>query len=894
MRIIVFIVCIILNFSAWASDGCGSSATLLVSSTSCSSTTASVSGATASGVSIPVCSGSTSATALDVWFRFVAAATTHTVTVDPEGTYSGSSNNSYIDPVIALYSSCSSSGFIQCEDDAGGGGGNCNITVSGLNVGSTYYIRVYDWGSAQPTFTGFDICVTHQCSTPAPPTAIDNGGTYCQSSTATYNIGANGSGSANWHWYSGSCGGQQVATGPDMEASLAQPGCTTYYVRTENSCGNSSCLSAQVCVTASVTPSVTITPASATSICAGQTVMFAATPVNGGNNPTYKWYIDGSLVGTGSPYTTPVLNSNCSVYCIMRSNANCTEPDDDAASATTSITVSTPTANASSNSPVCAGAQLSLNASGGSSYAWNGAGYTGPGQNPTVSSINANQSGTYTVTVTDGAGCTATATTNVTVNPLPVAPVINAPSTICSGQQVNISVTNSGSCSNCSYTWNSGQTGMQIPISTGGLYTVTATNSCGTVTASTNSIVTGQAPVQPVVSGSTSFCIGSSTTLTVSNPCIGCTYNWSSGQSNLAIPVSSAGVYTVTAINSCGSATASVSVLQTASQPVPSINGATAICPGSSDTLTIVNVCAGCSYQWSNNASQPFTAVSLAGTYSVTVTGACGTASATQIITSYPVPVVSIAGTSSSIQTGHYDTLTATGGNTYTWSSGQTSASIIVSPTSATTYSVTATDANGCTGTAQFTVSVGTGPTLAPVADFIVSQVSGICPLNVDFFDNSNNTPTSWLWNFYGSCVSPDTSTAQNPENIRYGEPGVFTVKLTVANAHGTDSHISSITVSGNCLCDTGTGIEDIAIKALLISPNPSSGKFSVSMELHEELASELNIYNVLGQQIEKVVLAKGHGLGDTEIDMSNETKGIYILQVKRGEAIIKRRIEIQ
>jgi hypothetical protein len=141
-------------------DDC-SQAISLTSSTSCSYTSSTIANATSSGLSIPNCSGSTSPTALDVWFSFVAQSSTHTIEVDPDGTYSGSSDNNYVDPVIAIYNSCSSNGFLQCEDDSGGGGGNGNMTVSGLNIGNTYYIRVYDYGSFQPANGGFSICVTH-------------------------------------------------------------------------------------------------------------------------------------------------------------------------------------------------------------------------------------------------------------------------------------------------------------------------------------------------------------------------------------------------------------------------------------------------------------------------------------------------------------------------------------------------------------------------------------------------------------------------------------------------------------------------------------------------------------------------------------------------------------
>ena len=53
--------------------------------------------------------------------------------------------------------------------------------------------------------------------------------------------------------------------------------------------------------------------------------------------------------------------------------------------------------------------------------------------------------------------------------------------------------------------------------------------------------------------------------------------------------------------------------------------------------------------------------------------------------------------------------LTATGAEYYEWSTGEASASILVSPTEATTYSVVGTNAHGCSDSAEITVSSGTG-----------------------------------------------------------------------------------------------------------------------------------------------------------------------------------------
>ena len=67
-------------------------------------------------------------------------------------------------------------------------------------------------------------------------------------------------------------------------------------------------------------------------------------------------------------------------------------------------------------------------------------------------------------------------------------------------------------------------------------------------------------------------------------------------------------------------------------------------------------------------------------------------------------PVVTID--SEGLGEGGTATLVASGANNYLWSTGETTASITVSPSQTTTYTVAGTDANGCTGTAQFTVYV--------------------------------------------------------------------------------------------------------------------------------------------------------------------------------------------
>ena len=115
--------------------------------------------ATASGLPKASCDVYTGNAALaDVWYYFTARATTHVVSVDPNG--------SLLDAVISAYNSCSDNSPIACSDVPGGGGTFSTLNLTGLTIGNNYYIRVYDYG-LQTSNGGFNIAVTH-----ASPAAV--------------------------------------------------------------------------------------------------------------------------------------------------------------------------------------------------------------------------------------------------------------------------------------------------------------------------------------------------------------------------------------------------------------------------------------------------------------------------------------------------------------------------------------------------------------------------------------------------------------------------------------------------------------------------------------------------------------------------------------------------
>ncbi len=141
-----------------ANDNCAGAQPLTVG-TSCNPFTADAAGATQSIAAI-ACNGFTGTADDDVWFSFVATQSAVTIEVTGSVDY---------DAVVDLRSGGCNGSNIACADAAYGGGTEF-LSATGLTVGSTYYVRVFDWYDTPPPTTTFDICVY---ATPPPP-ANDN------------------------------------------------------------------------------------------------------------------------------------------------------------------------------------------------------------------------------------------------------------------------------------------------------------------------------------------------------------------------------------------------------------------------------------------------------------------------------------------------------------------------------------------------------------------------------------------------------------------------------------------------------------------------------------------------------------------------------------------------
>lgn len=81
----------------------------------------------------------------------------------------------------------------------------------------------------------------------------------------------------------------------------------------------------RVTVTPAVTPTLTVT-SSGDTICAGNSINFSASSVNGGSTPTYRWRVNSNIISTGATFSYAPVNGD-TISCTLRSNATCAIPD---------------------------------------------------------------------------------------------------------------------------------------------------------------------------------------------------------------------------------------------------------------------------------------------------------------------------------------------------------------------------------------------------------------------------------------------------------------------------------------------------------------------------------------------------------------------------------------
>jgi hypothetical protein len=267
------------------------------------------------------------------------------------------------------------------------------------------------------------------------------------------------------------------------------------------------------------------------------------------------------------------------------------------------------------------------------------------------------------------------------------------------------------------YLWSNGASTSTISAATSGSYTVVVSNSFGcTATSNAITVNVNPAPNATIYPGAAvNICDGSSVTLSTGTAAA---YLWSNGSTAPTITVNTAGTYSVVLTGSNG-CTASSSPSTVTVTPVPvasiSLSGPTAICQGSSVTLTAAPAT---NYLWNNGATTQSITVSTVGSYFVNVgTGSCS-ATSTPVFVSYnPVPLADITPSGpTTFCLGSQVTLNGPSGNgyTYLWSNGATTQGITSAV--AGNFSVTVTNAFGCSASSSSqAVVVNPLPVVTPI-----------------------------------------------------------------------------------------------------------------------------------------------------------------------------------
>ncbi|QNH62724.1 beta strand repeat-containing protein [Hymenobacter sediminicola] len=268
-----------------ANDECAG-AISLSSSTTCTPTAGSTLGATAS-TAAGTCAGTADD---DVWYSFVATNTSHTIRVVGATGF---------DAVVNLRSgACPGVNVGSCQDDSGDGGTE-TITATGLTVGATYYVRVFDYyaGSGSGNFT---ICITNPSSCTAP-TAIATNSVTQTSANVTFTASAS---ATSYTVTYTPAGGTATTVSPNPTASPVAltgltPG-TAYSVSIVSNCAGGQTSSA---VTTSFT---TLSPPPANDDCA------TATPISSIGVGTCGTAVAGTNVGATASTGTPA--PGCASY----------------------------------------------------------------------------------------------------------------------------------------------------------------------------------------------------------------------------------------------------------------------------------------------------------------------------------------------------------------------------------------------------------------------------------------------------------------------------------------------------------------------------------------------------------------------------------------------------
>ena len=785
-------------------------------------------------------------------------------------TVTGTTPLSRCDAGTVALGASASSGTINWYSSSTGGSSlqtGTSFTTPSINTTTTYYVDATSSGCTSSSRTAV-VATVNTTPTVTGTTPLSR----CDAGTVA--LGASASGGII-NWYSSSTGGSSLQTGtsfttPSINAT------TTYYVdATISGCTSSS----RTAVVATVNTIPTITATTPLSRCDAGTVALGAS-ASGGIINWYSSSTGGSLLQTGTSFTTPSINTTTTYY-VDATSSGCTSSSRTAVVATVNTT---PTVTGTTPLLRCDAGTVALGASASSgNINWYSSSTGGSslqtGTSFTTPSINATT--TYYVEATNN-GCTSSSRTAVvaTVNSTPTI-TGTTPLSRCDAGTVALGASASGGIIN----WYSSSTGGSL-LQTGTSYTTPSINATTTYyveatnndcTSSSRTAVVATVNSTPSITGSTSLsrCDAGSVTLeaTQSSGVI----NWYSettggsslqtGNSFTTPSINTTTTYYIDATNNGCTSTSRTAVVATVNSS-PTISSTTPSSRCDAGTITISAIASsgttnwyssstgGLSLQTGTSFTTPY--ITTTSTYYVDATNnGCTSSSRTAVIASINTTPTIIgttplsrcdAGTvalAASASSGTINcTRSSSGGSSLQTGNSFTTPSI----NTTTTYYIDATN-NNCTSPSR-TAVVATVNTI-PTKPAIFWD-------GIQFSTTSSSTSVNYQWLFNNSSITSATSFIYKPNEI-----GNYKIQITGANGckNESESFVLSVKADNNLV---------------KIFPNPASKYVMVYLSQKPSQSITMKLFNTQGQELKKVIINNQI----TYIPLSEILVGNYIIKI--------------